>query len=156
MTYNPKSQTNAKYDRKYIITQISKEGIGKENRVMFNGIPIDNKSQFHTNLQDVIGEQGLKVGDIVYMDSEGICHKKQYKDCEPAIVMGHHANTIYAFCAKYGDITIKPDTYTLKSDYSFTQRGDEILVRKTHNDTYEILTNKTADKLRSDFLQKQK
>ena len=142
-------------NRKYIITEVLKKGVMPRDYVIINGVPLDTSITFCLGLKNSLGEKGLEVGDIVDMGSDGIYHKKQHKDCESAIVVGRDEKTVYAFCAKYGDIIID-----LLDKYSFnpidTQRGDEILIQKTSGGKFEILTNKTIDKLRSDFLQRQK
>ena len=146
-------------NRKYIITEVLRTGVGHNNYVVINGVAIATPSIFRLIPNNSLGEEGLQVGDIIDIDCVGIYCKKQYKDCEPAMVMGQHENTVYAFCAKYGNIKIHIPEYTSDFDYLYTQRGDEILVQKTSDGKFEILTNKTIDKLRTNFLrnlQKQK
>jgi len=148
-----------KLNRKYIITEVLKRDVSPRDYVIINGIALDTSSLFRLEPKNSLGEKGLEVGDIVDLGSDGIYYKKQYKDCEFAIVMGNDEKTVYAFCAKYGDIQIQLPKYTDYKDYSYTQRGDEILVQQTDKGRFEILTNKTIDKLRGDFLrnlQKQK
>lgn len=145
--------------RKYIITEVLKRDIGPKKLVMINGVTLDTTpSIFELEPRCSLGEEGLQIGDIIDIDidSSGIYYKKQYKDCESAIVMGRHERTLYAFCAKYGNIQIQQDKYSTNPVITCAQRGDEILVKKISDDNFEILTNKTVDKLRSDFLQKQK
>ena len=146
--------------RKYIITEVLKRDIGPKKLVMINGVTIDTSSTiFQLEPEHSLGEKGLEIGDIVDIGRDGIYYKKQYKDCESAIVMGRHERILYAFCAKYGNIQIQQDKYTTNPVITYAQRGDEILVQQTDKGRFEILTNKTIDKLRGEFLrnlQKQK
>ena len=167
---------SGKYDdRGYIVTEIVNSDIEIKGQkyVMFNGIALDRHPLDMYDPHEALGEGTLKVGDIVNMDSNGLHRKKRYTDCEHAIVTGanivqYHSlnktgtmfNIITAFCAKYGDIMIElPSPYfgtNVPNWYIGTQRGDEILVRKCNKSEeepgYEIVTNLTINKLRTDFL----
>ena len=105
-------------------------------------------------------------GDIVERANDNDYVIKQYHDCEPAIVTsanminGEDINKSYklvrAFCKEYGDIRL---TLRTNNPFFYTERGDEIMIRRYDGfegiSTYKIATNKTVDKMRAEFLQRQ-
>ena len=112
----------------------------------------------------VYASQDVSIGDIVDMDmSTGKYSKISYSDCKPAIVIG--ADIIFAgtrivalkqivfFNKEFGQQSIILEH---KDRFFYTKCGDEVLVSKNGDKNYEIITNKTVDKMRSDFLIKQK
>ena len=146
-------------NNKYIVTEV--HTTDNKTFAIFESVALDKQNPLDTHKPKTSVSSGdLKVGDII--DDKFL--KKYYKDCEPAIVTGNHStntlNFVTAFCAKYGDIAIELKSPFINqgfpNPYIYTQRGDEILVRKKSDNKFEIVTNKTIDKLRSDFLQKQK
>ena len=147
---------------KYIVTKIDK---AEENYTMFSGQPVECGPY-----GDIfgMGEPGLKIGDIVvYKQNHPSAYtfvKRDLSNCETAIVMNSETlngtRVIMAFCVKYGDIQIKLASknfsdYGFISPYFYIKRGDEILVSKQGNN-FQIEANKTIDKLRTDFITRQK
>ena len=107
----------------------------------------------------------VNIGDIVDINiATGQYRKILYGDCKPAIIIGSDVivadgHAMYAqkqvifFNKEFGQHTI---ILNHKDKFFYTKRGDEVLVRKNGDKKYEIATNITVDKMRSDFLIKQK
>lgn len=100
----------------------------------------------------------FKPGDII-SKSHG-CYKVEYNHrvCKPAIVTGtdiiDSRKEVCAFSVQYGDVRI---SLNKDSPFFYTKRGDNLLIYKVKDKKeYEIITNETVDKMRADFVQKQK
>ena len=152
--------------QKFIVTKIiSKDKpFGLDKGCIFTGQELDTPFRISHEIDFGIGTEKLKTGDILDYTDDGKYIKKQFNNCDPAIVTGMtygamrhqdggHSKIITAFSAKYGDIEIRLSNPVIGGLHTFiyTQRGDEILVRK-NDEGYEIVTNQTVDKLRSDWL----
>ena len=109
----------------------------------------------------------VDVGDIVVESVDKDYVIKRYYGCESAIVTSANMingedisksyKLICAFSKEFGDIRMSLKT---SSPFFYTERGDEILVKKYNdvdrNPLYKIVTNKTVDGMRAKFLQQQK
>lgn len=153
-------------DQKFIVTEIKIENL--DNKTIFKGHEIDTHNIVGVSyaIDTGVGQKDLKVGDIVGYDDDNYTYaKKQFPNCEPAIVTGVTKKSgikfVMAFSAKYGDIEIELSNYTMPgggerlNPFAYTQRGDEILVRQHQKEgiiTYKIVTNQTVDKMRSGWL----
>ena len=154
---------------KHIVAGQEKIDIGGDTAVnlanLVTIVPID--LQFGESVpfkNPVQASQDVIIGDIVDMDAvTGKYSKVSYSECKPAIVIG--ADIIFAgtsvvaikqimfFNKEFGQQSI---ILQHKDRFFYTKRGDEVLVGKKSDKNYEIITNKTVDKMRSDFLIKQK
>lgn len=153
-------------DQKFIVTKIisKDQPFGPDKGCIFAGQVLDTPLRISYEIDFGIGPEKLNPGDILDYTSDGKYIKKQFDNCDPAIVTGmtysakrgtdgRLSKIITAFSAKYGDIEIHLPNHIIGGLHTFiyTQRGDEILVRK-NDEGYEIVTNQTVDKLRSDWL----
>ena len=151
-------------DQKFIVTKIISKDQPLDEGCLFAGQEIDTLYRLRNEIDFGIGADKLTTGDILDFTNDGKYIKKQFNNCEPAIVTGMTygaaktpdgglSKIITAFSAKYGDIEIRLPNHIIGGLHTFiyTQRGDEILIRK-NNEEYEIVTNQTVDKMRSDWL----
>ena len=148
--------------------------INKDNRQDINLVqlmPIDYKAfgMFNTDMgtpmtTSSLAEQDVNVGDIVSEIGQKGYKKIEYHDCKRVLVTGadttssnfHFTKVITFFSPDFGEKKIKLDE---DNSFFYTQRGDELMVREnatSQEKKYEIITNLTVDKMRSQFLIQQR
>ena len=109
------------------------------------------------------GDIDLKVGDVVELDSKSNFTKKHYPKGVRAVVIGARPRAdldgriLTIFSPQIGEHKI---SLLWNEKYSYTETGHEVIVEKRagnkNNEYYEIVDNLTINKMRADFLTRQR